>query len=171
MKNIQLSPFQPLAGQRFWVQNRSVLCLAACQNAILTLYHNAEGVPMQYIVCHQPEARDGQLSWAAGEYFPFAAYSCEDPASAALSDAVDALLHPSLLAFLFPQHGDSAAQSLAVKVFPQPDDNTLAEIEDSICAYLENVEDWTPEQLLCDVMDSFPRLSFRLLRPEKVYLV
>lgn len=88
------SEIKSYVGKTIFIRGVQHVCVAAGDDQLLLLELNAEGFPIQYIVAHSPSLYQGELVWAAGNYFVVATYgTCEDgdPMIRALQDATLAL--------------------------------------------------------------------------------
>lgn len=166
------SPHQGLVGRVFSQDHHHITCLAAHGDSLLVLISNQEGHPINYVVCHTPVLENDKLSWCAGEYFSIFNYQCKDPMAAAFSDAANALLNPSIVEFHFcrPDNVDEDV-SFFVKVQPELDPDDKDSIEDCISSYIEDVPCWSFDQLVKNVMDSFPTYTYEILRPSHTFCI
>ncbi len=168
------SPHQALVGQTFLRDGYSYLCLAAHERAVLVLEHGHTGQPSNYIVCHRPYVeKDGTLSWGAGDYFTISNYQSlgrANPMAAAFADAVKCMLQPCVISFHFEALGDEEESVMVMaEITPEPDEGQLAEIEDALASYTENVAAYTYQQCVEKVLETFPLLHFRILQPETTF--
>lgn len=168
-----MSPHQPLVGQTFLRDGCRMLCIAAHEDAILILQHGENDQPINYVVCHHPEVMDGTLVWAAGDYFTIPNYQSvgrSNPMSAALADAMDALLDSMLLEFHFePIEDEPDNQSVYVLVHGTLSPEELVQMEDSVSSYLDSMDNYGFEGLVEDVMKAQSSVSFRILKPDHIF--
>lgn len=81
-------------GKTFIIRGLQHICIAAGADQLLLLELNAEGTPIQYIIAHSPSFYEGELVWAAGNYFTVQSHGAQedgDPIICALQSAALAL--------------------------------------------------------------------------------